>query len=55
MGHRLLIPSVASSGSGRALLLDVMGRAAKNYYAVALGRNPGVYRTWVDCEKQVLA
>lgn len=26
---------------------------AKKYYAVRQGRVPGVYTTWVDCEKQV--
>ena len=24
-----------------------------NYYAVHVGRKPGVYKTWKDCEKQV--
>lgn len=26
---------------------------AKKYYAVKAGRNPGVYTSWTDCEKQV--
>lgn len=24
-----------------------------SYYAVAIGKCPGVYRTWAECEKQV--
>ena len=30
----------------------IMGK--KNYYAVARGREPGIYRTWPECEAQVL-
>lgn len=26
---------------------------ATKYYAVKIGRNPGVYTSWIDCEKQV--
>lgn len=29
-----------------------MGKAAK-YYVVTIGREPGIYRTWSDCESQV--
>jgi ribonuclease HI len=25
----------------------------KKYYAVAVGRNPGIYTTWEQCEAQV--
>lgn len=25
----------------------------KTYYAVKIGRNPGIYDTWADCEEQV--
>jgi ribonuclease HI len=25
----------------------------KKYYAVRIGRVPGVYETWIECEKQV--
>ena len=24
----------------------------KKYYAVRIGRVPGVYETWIECEKQ---
>ena len=27
---------------------------AKKYYAVRTGRNPGIYRTWDQCKKQVM-
>ncbi|CAE7224652.1 ATP-dependent DNA helicase PIF1, partial [Symbiodinium microadriaticum] len=30
-----------------------MGKSRKNFYAVAHGRSPGVYRTWEECHKQV--
>jgi ribonuclease HI len=23
------------------------------YYAVKIGRNPGIYTSWIECEKQV--
>ena len=29
-----------------------MGKA-KSYYAVAVGRNPGIYYSWTECEQQV--
>ena len=28
-------------------------RKIKNFYAVAIGRNVGIYRTWPECQKQV--
>lgn len=27
--------------------------AKKNYYVVLVGRTPGIYTNWEDCEKQV--
>jgi ribonuclease HI len=27
--------------------------AKKNFYAVKIGRTPGIYRTWAECEEQV--
>ena len=27
--------------------------AKKNYYVVLVGRTPGIYTNWSDCEKQV--
>ena len=30
-----------------------MAKSRPNFYAVARGRRPGVYRTWKECEKQV--
>ena len=31
-----------------------MGKSKKiNYYAVCVGRNPGIYLTWKECEEQV--
>lgn len=27
--------------------------AKKNYYVVLVGRTPGIYTTWSDCEAQV--
>ena len=26
--------------------------AKKNFYAVRVGRKPGIYRTWAECENQ---
>ena len=28
-------------------------KTSKKYYAVKVGRTPGVYETWEDCQKQV--
>lgn len=28
-------------------------KAGKNYYAVRVGRTPGIYQSWPDCEDQV--
>jgi hypothetical protein len=36
----------------RAVHVVAMGRR-KSYYAVRVGRQPGIYRTWEDCEVQV--
>ena len=30
-----------------------MAKSRPNFYAVARGRRPGIYRTWKECEKQV--
>ena len=27
--------------------------AKKRFYVVLVGRTPGIYQTWADCEKQV--
>ena len=28
-------------------------KSEKNYYAVAVGRQPGIYRTWPECKEMV--
>ena len=28
-------------------------KTGKNYYAVRVGRIPGIYQSWPDCEQQV--
>ena len=30
-----------------------MAKSKTKFYAVAAGRKPGIYLTWVDCERQV--
>ena len=30
----------------------IMGK--KKFYVVAIGRNPGIYLTWPECQEQVL-
>ena len=30
-----------------------MAKAKNNYYAVLAGRQPGIYRTWAECQRQV--
>ncbi len=31
-----------------------MAKAKNNYYAVLSGRNPGIYKTWTECQRQVV-
>ncbi|KAK8040560.1 ribonuclease H-like domain-containing protein [Apiospora marii] len=45
-------PGVAMTGSGRAAAAPDVPYAEK-YYAVAIGREPGIYYDWPTCEKQV--
>ena len=28
--------------------------AKNNYYAVRIGKTPGIYKTWEDCKTQVI-
>jgi hypothetical protein len=34
-------------------MVDNLGLATESYYAVRKGRNPGIYCTWDECDKQV--
>ena len=31
-----------------------MAKAKNNFYAVLAGRQPGIYRTWAECQRQVI-
>ena len=31
-----------------------MAKAKNNFYAVLAGRQPGIYKTWAECQRQVI-
>lgn len=45
--RRILPPTYA------LILKSAMGKGGKNFYAVRVGRLPGIYRSWPECEQQV--
>lgn len=45
--------TTAAATPEEVLPLVLPDKPAKNFYAVYRGRNPGVYATWTECEKQI--
>ncbi|CAE7811535.1 pif1 [Symbiodinium sp. CCMP2456] len=45
--------AVAFGYKGACRTSVTMGKSRPNFYAVAHGRSPGIYRTWEECQKQV--
>ena len=31
-----------------------MAKAKNNFYGVLVGRQPGIYKTWAECQRQVI-
>eukprot|EP00128_Syssomonas_multiformis_P011864 Colp12_sorted_trinity150504_noHs@3810 len=47
-----MVRGILTAARSRKAALDLAAKVM-SYYSVQIGRKPGVYRTWAECEAQV--